>query len=453
MKKLSILFVLVVSSFGLKGQSYFAFYELRDLVQQTQYMQPAFVPNNSVSVSIPALNFGTSVQADFRLDQLLSKNDIGQFVVDFDVLRESAQNANFTNFDLTANLLTINIKTSQGAFSLFANSRATFDLAYGEPLLEFLANGNTNAIGSNIDLSDTQFTMNGLNEYGIGYANRFLNDRLTIGARVKLVQGIVHGSLGDDFQGSIHTNADDYLWTISVQNGQVNTAGFDYLFNGGDYGANDFTNYVMSNQNRTVAFDLGAKFKVLPFLELEGSVNDIGKIKWSEQVRNYQTADTTFTYSGFDLANVGDAENVLQDSLGSKFNSNETQVGFETKLGTRYYMTVSGYITPNDRVSLTYFKNASFSEMPGNYALSFNHRFDNFVVGAVGSYRRAHNEINFGASLASNIGPIQLYVALDNILLMNRPERYSKADFRFGFNLMFGYKKWRKDKIVDLDNL
>jgi len=426
---------------------------LRDLVQQTQSLQPAFIPNNSVSVSVPALNFGTNIQADFRLEQLLSKNDQGQFVIDFDVLRTSAQNQNFTNFDLSSNLFALNINTSKGAFSLFANSRATFDLVYGEPLLEFLANGNTNAIGSTVDLSDTKFVMNGIHEFGLGYANRFLDDKLTIDARVKMIQGLFHGSLADNFEGSLQTREEDFLWTISVNNGQVNTAGFDYLFNANSYESNEFSNYLMSNQNRSVAFDFGAKYKVLPFLQVEAAVNDIGKIKWTEQVRNYQTEDAVVTYQGLDLANIGEADNILRDSLGSKFNSNETQVAFESNLGTRYYLTATAFIIPNDRFSLTYFKNNAFSDLPGNFALSFNHRFENFVVGAVGSYRRANTEFNLGASLASSIGPVQLYMALDNVLLLNRPEQYSKVDFRFGLNLMFGYKKWMKDKIVDLDKL
>ena len=146
------------------------------------------------------------------------------------------------------------------------------------------------------------------------------------------------------------------------------------------------------------------------------------------------------SYSGLVLANIGDADNILRDSLGNKFNSSETRRGFESQLG-------------NDRVSLTYFKNSAFSDLPGNYALPFNHRFENFVVGAVASYRRANNEFNLGGSLASNIGPVQLYVVLDNVLVTNRPEQYSKLDLRFGLNILFGFKKWKKDTIVDLDKL
>lgn len=456
MKKIVLIILSVFSfaTFSAKGQGYFAFYELRDVVPQAQILQPAFIPTNSVSVSLPFLNFGTSVQADYKLEELFSYNNQGQLTVDFDLLRASAQDDNHTNFDATTNLLNVGIKTRVGAFTLFGNTRATGNIIYGVELMEFLANGNSNHIGKTLDLSGTKFVLNGINEVGLGYANEFLDKKLTIGARVKMVQGVVHGSIGDDFQGTLHTRESDYLWTIGVKNGNINTAGLDYFFNSQDYESTDFLNYALSNKNRSVGFDIGAKYQILPWLKAEVAVNDIGNLKWSESVRNYTTEDAVVEYLGVDLANLSEADNIFRDSLGSKFDSRETQETFTTALGTRIYFTAIGNITPNDRFSLTYFKNNALKGIPANYALSYNHRFENFVVGAVGSYRRANNEVNIGASFASNIGPVQLYMALDNVLVANKPEQYSKADFRFGLNLMFGYEKWKqKDKIVDLDKL
>jgi len=452
----AVIIILVLSSlfcFKTQAQGYFAFYELRDLVQQSQSMQPAFIPDNAVSVSFPALNVGSSLQSGFRLQDLLSKNTDGLFVIDFDVLQDATNEMNYFNSSATAHLFALNIKMKKGGLSFFTNTRANFDLAYGEELIEFLANGNANYIGNTIDFSDTRLLMNAYHEYGVGYTHQFLADRLVVGARVKLIQGLFHGSTNEGFKGSLTTDENDFAWTMNVTNGQFNTAGLDYLFNAEDYDENELTNYLLSNQNSSLGFDIGAKYQLLPNLKIEAAVNDIGKMRWNEQVRNYQVEDGSVVYEGVDLKNLADAENIFRDSLFAQFNGTETENAFESRLGARYYFTVTGNVAPNDRFSLTYFKNTAFSDAPANIALSFNHRFENFVVGAVGSYRGRNNEVNLGASLASNIGPVQLYVALDNILIMNRPERYSKGDFRFGLNLMFGYKKYRKDDIVDLDAL
>lgn len=455
MKKLLTIALLVFGFSSINAQGYMSFYQLRDIVPQTQGLQPAFIPDNSLTISMPALNAGVLIQGDVKLQELFSRPN-GQvgLTVDFDLLNSVAQAQNFLNLDITSNIFHLGLRTKYGAFSLFANARATVDFSYGKGLIEFLANGNGNSIGSTIDFAGTQMRMEAYQEVGIGYANTFLDERLTVGARAKLVTGIFHGSFADGATASLTTASDDFSWQIAVQNGTANTAGLDLLFNSDDYADDALTTYMMGNENQTLAFDLGAKFKPLKWLEIEASVNDIGSINWKEQVRNYNTADTVATFSGLNLDGLQEAGDAFQDSLGGKFNSNETREAFTTNLPKRVYLTASAYLTERDRFSLTYFQSSALDNLPANYALAFNHRFDKFVIGVLGTFRRSNNETNIGANLGTNIGPVQLYMALDNVLVLNKPEQYSKADFRFGLNLMFGYKKWsKKPKVADLDAL
>lgn len=455
MKKLLTIALLVLGFASANAQGYLSFYQLRDIVPQTSGLQPAFIPDNSLTLSMPAMNVGVMLQGDLKLQELLSR-PAGQaeLTVDFDLLNSVAQEQNYLNLDVTANIFHLGIKTKHGAFSLFANARATFDFAYGDDLTDFLANGNANRIGQSIDFSDTKIRLEAYQEIGIGYARQFLGERLTVGARAKLVTGIFHASLADGAGATLTTDADDFSWQIAVQNGTANTAGLDFLFNSDDYADNALSTYALNNENKTLAFDLGAKFKPLKWLEVEASITDIGSIDWKEQVRNYNTADTTVTFSGLDLEGLQDSGEVFKDSLENKFRSNETRVGFTTNLPTRVYLTASAYLTERDRFSLTYFQTSALDNFPANYALAYNHRFEKFVVGILGSYRGSNNETNIGANLGTNIGPVQLYMALDNVLVLNKPETYSKADFRFGLNLMFGYKKWRKkSEVANLDEL
>ncbi len=455
MKKLLTIAILILGATSVNAQGYLSFYQLRDIVPQTQGLQPAFIPENTLTVSMPLLNAGGLIKGDLVLEELLSRpGGQAELTVDFDLLNDAAEPENFLNFDIISNLFHLGLRTKHGSFSLFANARATLNFAYGKDLTEFLANGNGGSIGETMDFSGTKFRMQTSQEIGIGYANTFLGERLTVGARAKLVTGIFHASFADGASASLTTGADDFSWQIAIQNGTVNTAGLDLIFNSDDYADDALSSYAMSNDNSTLAFDLGAKFKVLDWLEVEASVNDIGSINWKEQARNYNIADTTVTFRGLDLEGLQEAGDAFQDSLGGKFNSNETRNAFSTNLTSRMFLTASAYLTPNDRFSLTYFQASTFDNLPANYALAFNHRFDKFVVGVLGTHRRSNNETNIGANLGTNIGPLQLYLALDNVLVLNRPEQYSKADFRFGFNLMFGYKKWsKKAKAIDLDEL
>jgi len=455
MKKLSIITLFLFSALSVSAQGYLSFYQLRDIVPQTQGLQPAFIPDNTLTISMPLLNAGGLIKGDLILEELLSRpGGQTELTIDFDLFNDASEPENFLNFDVISNLFHVGLRTRHGAFSAFVNARATLNLAYEKDLTEFLANGNGSFIGKTIDFSGTKLRMQSSQEVGIGYANTFLNERLTVGARVKLVTGIFHASFADGASASLTTDANDFSWQIAVQNGTVNTAGLDLLFNSDDYPDDALSTYLLSNDNSTMAFDLGAKFRPLDWLEVEASVNDIGSINWKEQARNYNVADTIVTYSGLNLDGLEDSGQMFQDSLGGLFNSNETREAFTTDLSTRVFLTASAYLTDRDRFSLTYFKSNALNNLPANYGLAYNHRFDKFVVGVLGTFRRSNNRANIGANLGTNIGPVQIYAAVQNVLIFDRPERFSKANFRFGLNLMFGYKKWlKKDKVADLDSL
>lgn len=454
MRKQIIILLAIVVSYQVNAQGFLSFYQLRDIVPQTSNFQPAFIPDNSFTLGLPT-NVGLTVQGDVKLEELLYKapgqNDLS---INFDVLNGVALEKNHIDAQVDLNLLHLGFKTKQGGFSIFANVKANVDFVYNKDLIEFLANGNSNSIGSTLDFTGSTIRMDAFQEVGFGYARRFLDDKLVVGARIKLVNGMYHISIKEDAGLRLTTSANDFSWQVQVQNGIVNTAGLDFFTNSDDYESSDMISYMMNNKNSSLAFDIGARYKPFPWLEVEAAVNDIGKINWTEQVRNYNTADTDFTFSGIQLRGENmDTEQAIQDSIANKFTSNETQNAFSTTIAKRIYLSASYYLTPNDRFSVLYFKRNALSDMQANYAFAYNHRFNKFVIGILGSLR-GENEFNFGANLGTNIGPVQFYLAMDNALVMNRPEQYSKADFRFGLNLLFGYKKWlKKSDIVDLDDL
>ncbi len=454
MKKLILTWLIVVASAHLaKSQAFFSLYQLRDIVPQAQGLQPAFIPNNSFTFGLPT--FGAISESQFTLQDLLSKgpNDFN-FKIDFDVLQAASKDVNDVSTQLVTNLLYLGIKTKRGGYSFFVNARATADFRYDEDFIEFLANGNSNNIGAEINISNSRLSFNSYHEVGIGHARTFLDKRLTVGFRTKMVTGLFNATTKEGLSGTLYTDPDDYSWTISTKNATVNTAGLDFLINADDYEDGDLTDYLMKNENTTFAFDLGAKFKVTNKITVEAAMNDIGSIEWKEKTINYNSYDTTVTISGVQLRGLDASSDVFKDSIQNKFRGDETNLAYKTKLAKRTFLAVAYYFTPKDRVTLMAFNNHVFDEIDPSYALAYNHSVNKFIFGLVGSYRGPDNEINIGANIASDIGPVQLYLAADNALITNRPERFSKIDFRFGLNLMFGYKRWKApSEVVDLDDL
>lgn len=440
MKRVSLIISLaLVAAVSASAQSYFSFYQLREFVPQTQSLQPAFIQKNRFTAALPVANIGASFQSDFKLKDLLSKpNGSDELRIDFNTLLKAARpNVNRASLDATVHLLHFGLKTKKGTYSFFANSRASVDLQYGRELMEFLANGNVNYISKTMNISGTRAMANVYHEIGLGYTQKkFLDDRLTVGGRMKWVTGLFHGSLHENARGTITTDARDYSWVIDVKNGTFNTAGLDLLKK---KNRSSLWNYLL-NRNSTVAFDLGVKFKVMDWLEVEASINDLGVINWKERLKNHHIEDNSFTFSGLQLRGLENAGNAFQKELESKFKRTQTQTSFKTTLPVRTFISASAYLGKNNRFTAMASGRTVFGKTRFSYAGAYNRCLKHFTVGVVGSTENG-SDFNMGANLTSDIGPVQLYLAMDNALVLNRPERFSKMDFRFGINLMFGYKK------------
>jgi len=449
---ISIFSVALITNINAQGG--FSFYQLREVVPQTQSVQPAFIQSNTFTFGLSGTQ--TTFQGEFELGDILFKSPTGggNFSIDFNNLLASTSAVSQLNLDFTANVVTMGWKNKLGSFSLFGNVRTKLDLEYDDDLIEFLANGNANRIGSSLDFNNTRINLDTYHEIGIGYARTFLKEKLTVGVRVKMISGIFHASTEEGAQASIATDATTYDWTIAVRNGRIRTAGLNMLFNPDDYADNALENYVVSSGNTGVAFDFGAKYDILDFLSVEFSVLDVGNITWKEEVINYETEDTEITFRGIPLKGIEDIEQALEDSLLGKFNSEENNTEFKKAMSMRTYLAVSYRPGANDRITLMGYNNHVFNQFRPAYSLSYNRTAGKFTFGAITTYRAASGRTNFGFNVAANIGPIQLYLATDNLLVFNKPEKRSIADVRFGLNLMLGYKKWKDpNTVVNLDEL
>ena len=205
-------------------------------------------------------------------------------------------------------------------------------------------------------------------EIGIGYVHKFLCKRLTVGTRIKRVTGMFHASIQERAIGTLATDATDFVWTVNLENASANTAGLDYLFNSDNYNVKDFTKYLVNNENSTIAFDIGVKFKVL-VAGAEAAINDIGSINWKEQTRNYNLYDTTVIFRGVELEGIENSNQVLEDSLTNKFRSDETRLAFSSNLPTRVFLTASAYLTPNDKILINLFSEECIGKNAGQLCL------------------------------------------------------------------------------------
>lgn len=452
--------IIIISIFSLalitniNAQGGFSFYQLREVVPQTQSVQPAFIQNNTFTFGLSGVQ--TTFQGDFDLENILYKNPngTGDYGIDFNHFLENTNAVTQLNFDATANIVTLGFKNKWGSFSLFGNARTKMDIQFDRDVIEFLANGNSNRIGSELNFSNTKVSLDTYHEIGIGFARTFLENKLTVGVRAKLINGILHASIDDNAQGTLATDATTYDMTFSVRNGSIRTAGLNMLINSNDYASGAFEDYAVANSNNGYAFDIGAKYEIFDYLNVEFSVLDLGNVTWQEEVINYETEDADVVFRGVPLRGIDEIDQVLEDSLLGKFISEENYEGFKKSMSPRTYLAVSYKPGVNDRFTLMGYNNHVFNSFKPAYSLSYNRDMGQFTFGVIGTYRTTNSRANLGFNMATNFGPLQLYLATDNLMVLNKPEKRSIADIRFGLNLMFGYKKWKNpDAAVNLDKL
>ncbi|MDA8595212.1 DUF5723 family protein [Flavobacteriaceae bacterium] len=450
MKKLLLSLVFTSMVAATYGQGYLSFYQLRDLVPQTQGLNPAYAPQNGFVFSIPALNSSFETTASFPASDLLVDQGDGRLKIDFQNLLANTEEENELGLDFTSNLFHFQVRGLGGSLSLFSNARGSFNLRYDDDLINLLANGNGNSIGQTISLGEDLNFMT-YNEYGIGYTTQLFEDKLTLGVRLKYLNGQFYAGTQEGGTLDIYTAPGTYDITMTANGLGVQTAGLDILLNPDDYDSNALGNYAVWTDNTGFAADFGATFKLTERVTLEASVTDIGSINWSDMVTNYSLNNASTTIDGSDLRADGDEEggfDEIESEIEDFFEANENYEEFQTKLNMKTYFGATYMIHDSHRLGMTMYNNSVFGTFNPSYAASYNWLPGRkTTLGVLASFGGMIQEPMFGANLATNLGPIQFYAATNNFLGLTKPQEINAVDVRFGLNIMLGYKRVTKTRI------
>ncbi len=428
------------------AQENFSFYQLRDYVPQTQSLTPAYIPKSKVTVSLPVLNSSINYVGDFAIKDILVPQSNGNNAFDIDQMYSVADEENYFTMDFLTNLFHVQVNTKAGSFSLFTNIKGTLDLRVTDDFLKLLAEGNRNSIGQTLNFEEA-VNLSVHKEFGIGYSNKILNDKLTFGVRFKYLNGTLHASTKDDAALSLYTDPVDYNLTLQSNNLTMNTAGIALLADPDAYPDEDFGSYATWSDNHGFAIDLGASYDITERWNVAASVNDIGYINWEENVKNYEISDATYTFTGAEI-DVNNTENIgeeIENEFEENYQDDENSDPFTSNLTVTSYVSGAYKFGKNNnhKAGVTVFNKFIFNQFNPSAAVSYNYLLGKkTTIGLVSSFWTYADSPKFGVNLATSLGPIQFYLATDNLLSVTAPvEEAQVVDFRFGFNILVGYGK------------
>lgn len=421
-------FLLLIIALGIgsvaNGQNSLSFYHLGDATYQNSNFNPAWMPDARVFIGLPVLSgIHVGINNKFSYNDIFTKEGNNNVAKVSSVISE-LQKQNMFNLQANISLLHLGYRFPNGTvMSVFANERVEADLLYPKTLMQFLWEGNTTNIGETLELGSMGVNVTHFREIGFGIAHQ-VDEKMKVGARIKLLQGFLNFSTPRDMVANLKLDPQTYAWDLETENVMLRSSG-----------KTAYGNNFVSPGNSGFAVDVGFEYNYSRYLSFSGSLTDLGFISWNEDIENRVFNDTTFNYTGVNIKGIDNIETALQDSLIDKFSTVRTTDAYKNWLPAKAYGSVTY------RYGSTYFIGTMGAryiqgQMKMLYGGGIRQKLGPLTA-SVSAMKLPQQFINLGAALAVRGGPVQYYIAADQLLSLSVPD--AKAfDFRTGLNITIG---------------
>ncbi len=293
------------------------------------YMNPAF-GNECNYVAIPALgNINSSMQGNFGYEDIFYKNpQYGQvadakktttfmnpYISTDEALGGFGKGNNRLTMSVDMMLLSAGFKSFGGYNTIELASRTNIGMSLPYELFSFAKNtGN-----KNYDMGDISAHAQSFIELGFGHS-RDINEQLRVGAKVKLLFGVGDANIRLKDMKADLSQSDK--WTVSGSaEANVSMAGFSYESKTEDYDSRDDQYEHIDKMDVDgvglggfgLAADFGAVYKINEDWTVSAAVNDLGFIRWTNNMQAV-TASNTFEFDGFhDVSVNSDSGSTIDD--------------------------------------------------------------------------------------------------------------------------------------------
>ena len=425
-------FVLVQT---VSAQQEFTLHFNRGMVQST-FTNPAFMTRHKVVVTLPSViyNYGNNA---FSYKDLIKRDPSDDSTyLDFDNVISKMADKNVLQVQSYMDWISIYVSFEKWQFSYNTSTKLDIKFLYTKDMMDLLWNGNRQFIGQTVEIGpglNAQF----YKEHGFRVARKF--NKLDLGLRFKLLNGSANVySVKNSMQ--LITGRENYSSTLSTDY-EIREAGTQ------DLDAGDFFPF-RSSPNRGYGFDLGAVYRFNEKWEVTASVIDLGRIKWTDDVRIHKS-NGDFTFKGVDL---------------SQYTSNGTfdLTALEDSLEDLYFKTEEGESYISNLVPKTYFSTTFHPDEKTSFGALLQMEYLNGIHPGIGLYagREFADFFTFGLSYAyknrrfDNVGfnlnvgmpAFTLYMVTDNLFSFVNPGYGKNVTFRYGINVNIAKLGTRRKK-------
>ncbi|MDR2938049.1 MAG: DUF5723 family protein [Prevotellaceae bacterium] len=469
--KLIALLALVLTSVAAQAQANITLYHMQDLPLNNQ-LNPAFQPKNgSIYIAIPAVPFlfaPTSLDVsvtgkNINYSNFLSTTpDYGSIVNGIDKFAVGQVNFSFSP-------ISFGFMVKDMYFSLDVNVKTHVEGRVPGDMLDLIyyGNGDDRTLGKRLSMEGLGGTAYAYGELALGFSKEIAPLDLTVGGKVKYLQGAGYAQASLGKNSFIQTNANDYSITVGLDP-ELYVAGAPLNVPQGDFTLDSLADsktdsYKWNSGNRGVAFDLGGTWnvaRVLPQdwakgMEVSLSLIDLGFINWKGNKVVKADDATDFTFEGMEFSsNEEDNENFTDALVDSVMNMAKVQsagnASFRKWLEPTLYFGANynfGALNENlkwlNAGALFGCRFGTYENLP-LFAASVNTENLPVNVSLSGSYFDGKGNLGFGVVFGRR--GCQFHIITDNILA-GRYEKAQSVNLRMGMNVLVGKtREQRKEK-------
>lgn len=416
---------------------------------QVSINNPAFVPQYNFSIGVPALSSIATgyYNSGFSYNDLISKSN-GDVVADLPKLERALGAKNFTTVTGHMDFLRVGFRVNpKWYFQVSSTGHQYARAMIPKETVSLFVDGTAPLVGSTTHFSPEA---EGLAYLETAVAAAFnATDQLTLGARVKYLNGIANAT-------TVHSSMD-----VGVGNNYELTAVADLNFK--TSGIQDRSqDFQKAASNTGIAIDLGGTYKVTDKLTVAASVVDLGSITWKNNLYSYDLNKNTssYTFAGLDLKElIKGNSNYLSsqiDSITKKFKPSENAIGsYSTSLPLKMYVSGTYELKKGLNVGGLFFTETFQGRVNPSGTVSVQ-KYVGKWMNALVSYtvtNRSYN--NLGLGISFNVKPVQIYFVGDNLLgapvsLITTQQINGYLNNARVLNMRFGVNfVWGRDKNLD----
>ncbi|BDD09971.1 hypothetical protein FUAX_24030 [Fulvitalea axinellae] len=445
-------------------------YNIGNRLPQGNRLNPAFFPDSRMYLGLPVVS-GTSVNvtSGFSLSDAIRENGQNSNVLDLNYLLENISENEFYAQKLHFPLLNLGIRSKRAYFTFDINYRHEGGMNLPKDLLATLARGNghngdykeaatkgfvdqiPNEVLETMNFDNLKLSQTSYTEIGFGYGRRF-GDRLHLGAKVKFLWG--HANIETEgLEGQLVTRPSNYALRMNLGSSPViRTAGIMALSDDSESEYDDPMDYILESRNFGMGFDFGGLFRLDDKWSFSASLVDVGYITWKDDIKNTHL-ENAYEANGEDIDRFFELKAEYDDDFFTYFvDQLEDKYSDPEEKKDKYTTWLNGRMYANATYKVTDYFSTGATFVGHAFGESFNpglNVFGNLSVkewllfnANVGYVNKSFNNVGVGTVFTG--GPVQLFLATDNLFGALDLNEARQVDFRFGFNFLIGRKKGRE---------